>query len=205
MMKLLTVFTALSISFAAAAPVSDDCEPEFAVGQIVNTSSGPVAGHAAVGFSEVSEYLGIQFGQAPIGDLRFAAPVKFNGTTLNNGSSYVCSLISSPKSKADDHKGPSCPTLPSTGSAPSAYEIALSNITEVGLRLISGIGSGFGSTTSEDCLYLNIWTKPQSGEEKKAVMVFFYGGGFSAGTSANPLTNGSTLANDHDVIIVSFK
>lgn len=88
-MKLLTVFTALAISFAAAAPVSDDCEPEFAVGQIVNTSSGPVAGHAAVEFPEVSEYLGIQFGQAPIGDLRFAAPVKFNGSTLNNGSSYV--------------------------------------------------------------------------------------------------------------------
>jgi carboxylesterase type B len=24
---------------------------------------------------------------------------------------------------------------------------------------------------SEDCLYLNIWTKPQTGEKKKAVMV----------------------------------
>jgi carboxylesterase type B len=24
---------------------------------------------------------------------------------------------------------------------------------------------------SEDCLYINVWTKPQTGEKKKAVMV----------------------------------
>jgi hypothetical protein len=32
---------------------------------------------------------------------------------------------------------------------------------------------------SEDCLYLNIWTKPQIGEKKKAVLVWIYGGGTS--------------------------
>jgi carboxylesterase type B len=30
---------------------------------------------------------------------------------------------------------------------------------------------------SEDCLTLNVWTKPQVGEKKKAVFVWFYGGG----------------------------
>ena len=34
-------------------------------------------------------------------------------------------------------------------------------------------------TMSEDCLSLNIWTKPQSGEKKKAVMVWLHGGGKS--------------------------
>jgi hypothetical protein len=29
----------------------------------------------------------------------------------------------------------------------------------------------------EDCLYLNIWSKPQTGEKKKAVMIWIYGGG----------------------------
>jgi cholinesterase len=29
----------------------------------------------------------------------------------------------------------------------------------------------------EDCLFLNIWTKPQVGEKKKAVMIWLYGGG----------------------------
>ena len=30
---------------------------------------------------------------------------------------------------------------------------------------------------SEDCLTLNIWTKPQTGEKSKAVFVWIHGGG----------------------------
>lgn len=33
------------------------------------------------------------------------------------------------------------------------------------------------NTFSEDCLSLNIWTKPQTGDAKKAVMIWIYGGG----------------------------
>jgi cholinesterase len=34
-----------------------------------------------------------------------------------------------------------------------------------------------GNSISEDCLTINVWTKPQVGEKKKAVMVWIYGGG----------------------------
>ena len=34
-----------------------------------------------------------------------------------------------------------------------------------------------GDTFSEDCLSLNVWTKPQTGEKKKAVLLWVYGGG----------------------------
>lgn len=34
-----------------------------------------------------------------------------------------------------------------------------------------------GHNFSDDCLTLNLWTKPQTGEKHKAVLVFFYGGG----------------------------
>lgn len=61
----------------------------WTVGQTVKTSSGPVSGHPATNDSNVSEYLGIPFGQAPVGDLRFAAPVAFNGTAPLSGSSFV--------------------------------------------------------------------------------------------------------------------
>ena len=34
---------------------------------------------------------------------------------------------------------------------------------------------------SEDCLTLNVWTKPQTGENAKAVLFWIYGGGFQTG------------------------
>lgn len=61
----------------------------WTIGQTVQTSSGPVEGHPARNASEVSEYLGIPFAQAPIGDLRWAAPVKFAGNDTVNGTAYV--------------------------------------------------------------------------------------------------------------------
>jgi len=60
------------------------------VGQTVETSSGPVSGHAGKSLDQVSEYLGIPFAQPPTGDLRFAAPVKYNGTSPISGASFVC-------------------------------------------------------------------------------------------------------------------
>jgi carboxylesterase type B len=58
---------------------------------------------------------------------------------------------------------------------------------------------------SEDCLYLNVWTKPQTGEAKKAVMVWIYGGGFQGGSSSIPAYNGANIAEQEDVVVVSVK
>jgi carboxylesterase type B len=83
-------------------------------------------------------------------------------------------------------------------------------------------------TFSEDCLSINVWTKPQVGEPKKAVMLWIYGGGetffpkiaptfflarlftetilgFTTGTSNSPAYNGAILAEDEDVVVVTFK
>lgn len=92
-MQLITLITTLSLPLVWAAPFSNEScstDDEFTVGQTVKTSSGPVTGHASSKFPEVSVYLGIPFGQAPVGDLRFAAPVKFVGTSPINGSAFVC-------------------------------------------------------------------------------------------------------------------
>lgn len=50
-------------------------QTNWTVGQIVNTTSGPIQGTASTLRPDVSVYLGIPFAQPPTGDLRFAAPV----------------------------------------------------------------------------------------------------------------------------------
>jgi hypothetical protein len=89
MMRYFTVFTVLSFPLAWASPHFQRKQNNCTIGQIVDTSSGPVAGHGATDYPKVSEYLGIPYGQAPVGNLRFAAPVKYNGSSMLNGSVYV--------------------------------------------------------------------------------------------------------------------
>ena len=59
------------------------------------------------------------------------------------------------------------------------------------------------SGKSEDCLFLNIWTPAKSGKEKVPVLVWIYGGGFSFGSSSDPVHNGEHLARK-GVVLVSI-
>ena len=61
----------------------------WTVGQVVQTSSGPVSGHPASVNTDVSEYLGIPYAVPPVGDLRWTTPKLFNGTAAINGTSFV--------------------------------------------------------------------------------------------------------------------
>jgi para-nitrobenzyl esterase len=56
---------------------------------------------------------------------------------------------------------------------------------------------------SEDCLYLNVWTPAKSANEKVPVLVWIYGGGFSFGSTAEPVYNGEKLAKK-GVVLVSI-
>ena len=59
------------------------------------------------------------------------------------------------------------------------------------------------SGKSEDCLYLNIWTPAKSSKEKIPVLVWIYGGGFSFGSTSDPVHNGEHLARK-GVVLVSI-
>ena len=55
---------------------------------------------------------------------------------------------------------------------------------------------------SEDCLYLNVWTPAKYAQDRLAVMVWFYGGGFQAGSSSEPRYDGENFAKK-GIIVVS--
>jgi cholinesterase len=84
MRSLVTLLPLFTLYIAAA-------EQLWQIGEQVQTSSGTIVGHHSKDRPEVSEYLGIPFVQAPVGQLRWAAPVPFKGTGTILADKFVCS------------------------------------------------------------------------------------------------------------------
>lgn len=57
--------------------------------------------------------------------------------------------------------------------------------------------------TSEDCLFLNVWTPEARPGGKRPVMVYIHGGAYSSGSVVDPLNDGRYLANEGDVVVVT--
>ncbi len=56
--------------------------------------------------------------------------------------------------------------------------------------------------TSEDCLYLNVWSPDLEG--RRPVLVWIHGGAFVFGAGSQRYYAGSTLAEQHDVVVVTL-
>ena len=56
----------------------------------------------------------------------------------------------------------------------------------------------------EDCLYLNIWKNPDDSTQHKPVMVFFHGGSYGWGGTADPIYDGKNFVSANpDIILVT--
>ena len=62
------------------------------------------------------------------------------------------------------------------------------------------IGRELG-TMKEDCLYLNVWTAAKGAGEKRPVMVWIHGGGFTTGSGAASIYAGEMLAREGAVVV----
>lgn len=169
---------ALLVAVAAAAATTTDA-PE------VDSDSGRIIGHRAPNRTHTYEFLGIKYGKAPVGDLRFAAPQKYEPAT---GSVYNASNWNS-----------DCPAgIPPVTTYP--------NFTGNGFAIYNQFTAHLGNQQSEDCLALNIWTKSAAdcGKDNKPVFVFLHGGRFQIPGPHSPFYNGQYLANDEDVVVVTI-
>lgn len=66
-------------------------------------------------------------------------------------------------------------------------------------------GQTFGPgepTPDEDCLVLNIWTPNVNDGARRPVMFYCHGGGFSTGSGASLMQEGSNLARENDAVVV---
>lgn len=99
-----------------------------------------------------------------------------NGLTVYRGIPFAAPPVGDLRWKAPKPPAKWNGVLQTTEFAPNCYQ---------------GDGSG---DVSEDCLYINIWSPARSAEEKLPVLVWIYGGGFSFGSSSDPVTRGEHLA-----------
>ena len=67
----------------------------------------------------------------------------------------------------------------------------------------AGIMGHSEERTSEDCLYLNVWT-PGLDDARRPVMVWIHGGGLSSGSGSSPAYNGAPLAGRGDVVVITI-
>lgn len=77
---------------------------------------------------------------------------------------------------------------------------------EYGNRAMQGSGLPGASDdmpeVSEDCLFLNVWT-PGLDDNKRPVMVWLHGGGFSSGSGGDEFCEGKNLARKGNVVVVT--
>lgn len=70
-------------------------------------------------------------------------------------------------------------------------------------QLFRILGATKPNDASEDCLYLNVWTRGVNDGGKRPVMVWFHGGGYDQGTGGSIGYDGAGLAARQGVVVVT--
>jgi para-nitrobenzyl esterase len=144
----------------------------------VKTSNGPVVGLTEGG---VSSFKGVRYGAPPVGDLRWEPP-----------------------KRPEPWKDPAlCARFGQASIQLSSGGSAVRYPGTIGAALDQLMGSSEDvRRQSEDCLFLNVWS-PGLDTKGRPVMVWFHGGGYNYGSGSWAAYDGTNLARNHDVVVVT--
>ena len=141
------------------------------------TTYGWIQGNDDSAATGTYSWKGIPFAKAPVGDLRWKAPVDPD--------------VSAFGIKATQSFGNACVQygrIYGPGSN-NTYDQTIAT------TLNQAVGS-------EDCLYLNVW-RPATGEANLPVIVFIHGGSDVSGYTADPVYDGAALAKAANAVVVT--
>jgi para-nitrobenzyl esterase len=151
----------------------------------VTIDSGIVEGTAS-GQPAVRVFKGIPFAAPPVGENRWKTPqpvAKWDGVRKADAFGAPCAA-----GPAGGGRGGGRGAAPGAAAPAAAAPAAPAPPPREPAR-------------AEDCLYLNVWTSANSPSDRRPVMMWIYGGGFTGGSGGLAWYDGENLASKGPVIV----
>ena len=176
-MKRLAFFLVLGAVVAVIA------RPAAMIPEQVRIDTGLLAGSMSQAQSMVRVFKGIPFAAPPLGENRWRAPLaaaKWEG--VRQADAFGAPCIPGPAGAG--RGGARGAAAPGATAAPPAP-----------------VAPPREPARSEDCLYANVWTSAANPNDRRPVMVWIYGGGFTGGSGGLSWYDGEHLASKGPVIV----
>ena len=154
--------------------------PNAMIPEQVKIDSGPLAGTVGAAQSSVRAFKGIPFAAPPLAENRWRAPQPVaKWDAVRKADAFGAPCTSGPAAAGRGGARGVAPAAPAAAPQQTPREPA----------------------RSEDCLYLNVWTSAKSASDRRPVMVWIYGGGFTGGSGGLAWYDGENLAAKGPVIV----
>ena len=187
--------------FALGAAAMSVATPSAMIPEQVRIETGLLAGTVGDTQSSVRVFKGIPFAAPPLGENRWKAPqpaAQWEGVRKADAFGAPC-IAGAPAGRggarggnapgrgAANTPGPGAPAAPGAAAAPPVAPAQAAPPRE--------------PARAEDCLYANVWTSANTANERRPVMVWIYGGGFTGGSGGLAWYDGQNLAAKGPVIV----
>ena len=180
-MKQLALLVGIGAMLATQASVS------ALIPEQVRVETGMLAGTAAA-TPNVRIFKGIPYAAPPLGQNRWKAPqpaAKWDGVRKADAFGDRCiagggggrGRGAAPAGRGRGDAPPAAAPAPAAPAAPAQPPL------------------------SEDCLYVNVWTSANAASDRRPVMVWIYGGGFTGGSGSEQRYDGERLAAKGPVVV----